>query len=98
VATNGKDKIIDGQIAFDFLSEIEVVKLVKKPKKRVKVEEKKLEKPIRVFKYKKPKIKVEKRKNKKKIFKCIKHNHLKKSRKTRRIPRKLIRSDYVRLN
>ena len=98
MATKGKDKIIDGQIAFDFLSEIEVVKPVKKVKKQVKVEDKKPEKPIRVFKYKKPKVKVEKRKNKNKKFKCIKHNHFKKSRKIRRIPRKLIRSDYVRLN
>ena len=85
MATKGKDKIIDGQIAFDFLGEIEVVKPKKKPKKVVKVEEKKQEKPIRVFKYKKPKVKVEKRKNKKKKFKCIKHNHFKKSRKTRRM-------------
>ena len=87
MATKGKDKIIDGQIAFDFLGEIEVVKPVKKEKKEVK-ENKQLEKSTRVFKYKKPKIKVEQRKNNKKQFKSIKHNHFKKSRKTKSFPRR----------
>lgn len=83
MATKGKDKILDGQIAFDFLSEIEVVKPVRK--KRVKVEEKKPVQPPRIIKYKKPKKeKVVKVKPKKK-FRSIKPNHLKKNRRVKRI-------------
>ncbi len=91
MATKGKDKIIDGQIAFDFLGEIEVVKPQKKVKRVIK-EKKEPAKQVRVIKYKKPKIKIKKQKLKKKKYKCIKPNHLKKSRKTRRLPRKFKRS------
>ena len=83
MATKGKDKIIDGQIAFDFLSEIEVVKPVRK--KRVKVEEKKPEKPPRIIKYKKPKEKKPLKVKIKTKYKSIKPNHLKKNRRVRRI-------------
>jgi len=92
MATKGKDKILDGQIAFDFLSEIEQVKPEKKPKKVTKVmENKESLEPIKLIKFKKPKVKAEKRKNKKIIFKSIKPNHLKKSRKIRRVPRRFVR-------
>ena len=89
MATNGKDKIIDGQIAFDFLGEIEVIKPEKKVKRAVKVENKKPTKPAQIIKYKKPKVKVEKKKNKKNKNKTIKPNHFKKARKVRRIPRRI---------
>ena len=56
MATKGKDKIIDGQIAFDFLSEIEIVKPEKK--KRVVKEKKEEVKPARVVKYKHKKEKI----------------------------------------
>ena len=89
MATKGKDNIIDGQIAFDFLAEIEVVKPEKK--KRVKVEEKKPVQPPRIVRYKKPKKeKVVKVKPKKK-FRSIKPNHLKKARKVKRIPGKFLK-------
>lgn len=90
MATKGKDKILDGQIAFDFLKEIEIVKPAKKPRKVVKAEEKKPVKPVRVVKYKKP-TKTSKGKNKKKKYKSIKPNHFKKSRKIIRIPKVLKR-------
>ena len=83
MATKGKDKIIDGQIAFDFLSEIEVVKPVRK--KRVKVEEKKPEKQTRIIKFKQPKKKKALKIKIKRKYKSIKPNHLKKNRKVRRI-------------
>lgn len=86
MATKGKDKIIDGQIAFDFLAEIEVVKPEKK--KRIKVEENKPEKPNRVIKYKQPKKKKPLTIKSKRKHKSIKPNHLKKSRKIRRILRR----------
>ena len=88
MATNIKDKIIDGQMAFDFLAEIEVVKPEKK--KRVVKEKKEEVKPAKVIKYKPKKEKVVKVKHKKRRYKNIKPNHLKKSRKIRRIPRKFL--------
>ena len=83
MATKGKDKILDGQIAFDFLSEIEVVKPVRK--KRVKVEEKKPVQPPRIIKYKKPKKNKHLKVKTKRKYKSIKPNHLKKNRRVRRI-------------
>lgn len=83
MATKGKDKIIDGQIAFDFLSEMEVVKPVRK--KRVKVEEMKPEKQPRIIKFKQPKKKKALKIKIKRKYKSIKPNHLKKNRKVRRI-------------
>lgn len=89
MATKGKDNIIDGQMAFDFLAEIEVVKPEKK--KRVVKEKKEEVKPARVVEYKPKKEKVVKVKPKKKKYKSIKPNHLKKSRKIRKIPRKFLK-------
>lgn len=77
MATKGKDKILDGQIAFDFLSEIEVVKPEKKQKKVIKEKEvePKVEKIVQVKTFRKAILN-------------IKRNHFKKSRKVKRVPRK----------
>lgn len=87
MATKGKDNVIDGQIAFDFLAEIEIVKPEKK--KRVVKEKKENIQPARVVRYKPKKEKEIKVKIKKKKYKSIKPNHLKKSRKVRRIPMRI---------
>ncbi len=71
MATKGKDKIIDGQIAFDFMGELEVE--IKPRKSKV------IEKNIT----KKKEIKTKKVFRKKHVN--VKYNHLKKNRKVRRI-------------
>ena len=89
MATKGKDKILEGQIAFDFLSEIEIIK----PKKE-KV--KKIEKPTltenkKTVKVKSDKIVQPKPKKFRKLRLNIKRTHFKAARKVRRVPRKFIR-------
>ncbi len=71
MATKGKDKILDGQIAFDFMGEIE------KPKRKITTEKAAKEKIVKT-KQVVPTIKKKKHKN-------IKLNHYKKSRKLRKI-------------
>ena len=46
MATKGKDKIIDGQIAFDFMGELEVVVPKKARKPKVTIE---TEKPVKAI-------------------------------------------------
>ena len=92
MATKGIDKIIDGQIAFDFLKEIEVVK-VEKPKK-VKIERQPKEnkpKEKKVIKLKAAKGKPPKQSKFRKTQLNIKHNHFKTTRNIRRIPRRFKR-------
>ena len=83
MATKGKDNIIDGQMAFEFLAEMEVIKPEKK--KRVIKEKKEPVKPARMVKYKPKKEKVVKVEPKKKKHNRIKPTHLKKNRRVRRI-------------
>ena len=75
MATKGKDKILDGQIAFDFMAELEVVAPKKARKPKVTIE---TEKPIKAI------IKNIFRKQ----YINIKPNHLKKNRKVRKIKRR----------
>lgn len=73
MATKGKDKILEGQIAFDFFGEIEQAKVIKPKKEKViNIETKK--------EIKKAEIKIFR-----KVRLNIKHNHFKKARKVRRI-------------
>ncbi len=74
MATKGKDKIIDGQIAFDFLGEMEVE--IKPRKAKVKNIEIKVAKKV-LTRFRKEKLN-------------IKHNHFKSSRKVRRMLRKFL--------
>lgn len=75
MATKGKDKILEGQIAFDFLAEMQPVKVTKPKKAKVKNVEKKVTEIVQKKKFRKANLN-------------IKHNHFKVSRKVRRIPRR----------
>ena len=73
MATKGKGKILEGQIAFDFMGELEVEI---KPRKKKVIEQNIVKKEIKTKKIFRKKLV------------NIKLNHLKKNRKARKIKRK----------
>ena len=74
MATKGKDKIIEGQIAFDFMAEMEPINQTKAKQTKDEKLEQKVSEKVQVKTFSKGTLN-------------IKPNHLKKTRKVKRISR-----------